>query len=91
MRPSLSTESFSSLLSRKIEQEPRDRQDHAAGGLDADALHVDANPDLQVGTHEDAFVVMHLQLQVLQDWLGAAGGGHAGGGLEGVEQLLTLA
>ena len=72
-------------------EEPRDRQDDAARGLDADALHVDANPDLQVGAHEDAFVVMHLQLEVLQDRLGAAGGGHAGGRLESVKQFLTLA
>ena len=32
-----------------------------------------------------------LQLEVLQDRLGAARGGHAGGRLEGVQQLLAIA
>ena len=72
-------------------QEPRDRQNNTAGGLDAYTLHVNANPDLQVGAHEDALIVVHLQLQILQDGLGTAGGGHASGRLEGVKQFFTLA
>ena len=63
--------------------EAGDGQDGVAGGFDGHAGNADADADFQVGGHQHGFVFGDLQLDVLEDGLGAAGWGHGGGGLEG--------
>ena len=70
----------------------RRRQDHRAGLLDLHAEHPVANPDLQVGAHQDRAVVgVGDQLDVLEDRLGAPRRNHPADHPERGEQSFAVA
>ena len=71
--------------------EAGDRQHGGAGRLDFDAGDVVADADFEVGGHERGRVLGDLELDVLQDRLGAAGRGDGGDGLKGVQQFFAVA
>ena len=74
---SASMRSLSSVLSRRIEPNRPTGRTAAPGVFDFDARHLDADADFQVGGQQRAAFGGHFELDVLQDWLGAAAGATA--------------
>ena len=66
-------------------------QDHAAGRLDGKAGHLDTDPHLKVGAHQNGPLLGDFKFHVLKDRLGASRGRHAGGHLKGMEQFVAFA
>jgi hypothetical protein len=67
-----------------------DRQDRRALFFDLDPLEVDAHANLHVGRHERGHGLFHVQADVLQDRLGAAGGSKQRRGAERSRQLRAV-
>ncbi len=67
-----------------------DREHSGAGGFDFDAGDLNADADFQVGGQERAAFGGDFELDVVQDGLGAAGGGDGGGGLKSGLELFAI-